>query len=123
MVSPAVKGQRASERREGDYFESTGTDTRDVGTRMDGRTVSQAVQKELSDMIQILFYKRLRELREEFGLSIPDLARIVHVEPNTVTHWENDHCRTSYDTLALLAEIFHTTTDYLIGVSDERNRR
>lgn len=74
-------------------------------------------------MIQIKFAERLKQLREERGMTTVELAKIMNVTPNTITHWENDHCRTGFDTLALLAEIFHTTTDYLIGLTDERSRK
>lgn len=74
-------------------------------------------------MIQIKFARRLRELREEHELKKSELARIIHVRPEAISHWEKDYCRTDYETLALLAEIFHTTTDYLIGLTDERNIR
>ena len=74
-------------------------------------------------MIQIKFADRLRELREAAGLRKCELARMLHVSPPAISQWESDWCRPSYDTLAILAEIFHTTTDYLIGLTDERNRR
>lgn len=74
-------------------------------------------------MIQIKFSKRLRALREERGMKQCILARRLNVSPNAICQWEHDHCRPDYDTLAVIAEIFFTTTDYLIGVTDERNRR
>ena len=74
-------------------------------------------------MIQIKFTERLRTLREDQGISQASLARYLHVTPSSICQWERGYCRHDYDTLAILAEIFHTTTDYLIGLTDERKRR
>lgn len=74
-------------------------------------------------MIQIKFAERLRALREDRGMKQVFLAKRLHVTPNSICQWERGHCRPDYDTLAILAEIFHTTTDYLIGVTDERSRK
>lgn len=69
-------------------------------------------------MIQIKFADRLRKLREAAGLRKCDLARMIHVSPPAISQWESDWCRPSYDTLAILAEIFHTTTYYGSSVYD-----
>ena len=74
-------------------------------------------------MIAVKFAKRLRELREERGMKRSELAGLVGYSYTTVYQWEHDTCRADYDTLAILADIFYTTTDYLIGITDERSRR
>ena len=74
-------------------------------------------------MIQIKTHKRIRDLRQERHLKQCDLAKLMNVSAAVICHWENDRSRPDLDSLAELAEIFHTTTDYLIGVTDERNRR
>ena len=73
-------------------------------------------------MIQIKTSARIRSLRKEQGMKQTKLANRLGVTPNCLCQWEHDHSRPSFEDLAMIAEIFHTTTDYLIGVTDERNR-
>lgn len=89
---------------------------------MDGRTVPQTVQKELY-MMQILFSDRLRGLLAEYDMKQVVLARKLNVNESLVSLYVNAHRLPTVETLALIAEIFHTTTDYLIGLTDERNRK
>lgn len=74
-------------------------------------------------MIMIKFAERLKKLRKERGMKQVFLAKKLQVTQSSVCQWERGHRRPDYETLAVLAEIFFTTTDYLIGVTDERNGR
>lgn len=74
-------------------------------------------------MIMIKFAERLKKLRKERGMKQVFLAKKLQVTQSNVCQWERGHRRPDYETLAVLAEIFFTTTDYLIGVTDERNGR
>ena len=73
-------------------------------------------------MIQILIAQRIRQLREEYDISKAEIARLLNYGKSSICQWESGHCRPNYETLAELAQIFHTTTDYLIGLTNERNR-
>jgi transcriptional regulator with XRE-family HTH domain len=68
--------------------------------------------------MKILFDKRIRELRIEKGLRQSDIAAQLGVTPATVTRWENKTQEPDYLTLALLAQFFDVTTDYLLGLED-----
>lgn len=74
-------------------------------------------------MIQILFYKRLRSLLEETGMKQVFLAKKMNVTETAVSRWVNGERIPKVEDMALIAEIFHTTTDYLIGLTDERERK
>ena len=74
-------------------------------------------------MIQILLAQRIRQLREEYDISRAEIARLLSYDKSTVCQWERGHCRPNYETLAELAQIFHTTTDFLIGATDERSMK
>ena len=50
------------------------------------------------------------------------LGQLLGYKNTSICQWESGYCRPCYETLALIAEIFFTTTDYLIGYTDERNR-
>lgn len=68
--------------------------------------------------MKILFSKRIKELRIEKQLRQSDIARAIGVTPATVTRWENDTQEPDYLTLALLAQFFDVSTDYLLGLED-----
>lgn len=74
-------------------------------------------------MIQIKLYKRINQLRQERGMKQCELAKRLNVSAAVVSHRESGRSRPDIDSLAELAEIFHTTTDYLIGLTDERSRK
>ena len=72
-------------------------------------------------MIQIKIQTRLQQLRNEYGAKRKDVvAMMPGYSVNNLSQWECGHCRPSYEALADLAQIYHTTTDYLIGLTDER---
>jgi len=66
--------------------------------------------------MEILFGKRLRDLRQEKGLRQSDVARHLEVSSATVTRWENGKQQPDYLVLAKLAKFFGVTADYLLGL-------
>ena len=68
--------------------------------------------------MKILFNIKIRELRLEKGLRQSDIAKYLKVTPATVTRWENNTQEPDYNTLALLAQFFEVSTDYLLGLED-----
>lgn len=55
--------------------------------------------------------------RKELELTQDKLAELLGVTAQAVSKWENDQSCPDITTLPKLAEIFHTTTDELLGVS------
>lgn len=71
---------------------------------------------EANEKVNILFGKRLRELREEKGLLQEDVGIWFNMRKSTVSQWENG--RLPHATIiAELAKKFNVTTDYLLGLS------
>ena len=64
---------------------------------------------------------RLKELRKEQGLSQLLFAKKINVAQNTVSNWENGIRMMDLTTATQIAKYFNVSTDYLLGVSDERN--
>lgn len=60
---------------------------------------------------------RIREHREVAGLSQAELARRVYVSRQTIGNWESGRTLADVQSLALLAQVFDTTVDALIGKS------
>lgn len=65
---------------------------------------------------------RVASRRKQAGLSQTELAEKLMVGQNTVSKYERDMTDPSAETLALMAGILDTTTDYLLGLTDYPER-
>ncbi len=65
-----------------------------------------------------IFCERLRDLREEKGLSINNLAKELKVSHSTIIRWENGEQVPNIDYLLLIANYFKVSADYLIGLEN-----
>lgn len=59
--------------------------------------------------------KNLQKLRLERNLGQEELAEILNVSRQTITNWENETARPSYEKLIEIADFFNVPIDYLIG--------
>ncbi|RII32566.1 XRE family transcriptional regulator [Clostridium chromiireducens] len=66
------------------------------------------------------FPTRLKELREEKGLLGKEFAKIMSVEPATVTNWEKGNRFPKDDVLVKIADYFDCSTDYLLGRTNDK---
>ena len=64
---------------------------------------------------------RLKELRIEKGLLQSDIARIIKKSDRIVGFYESGDRDMNTETLAILADYFNVSIDYLLGKSDIRN--
>lgn len=62
---------------------------------------------------------RIKALRTERDLSIGQLALYASVDGGTLSRLENGKVTTSADKLAEIARALRTTTDYLLGLSND----
>ena len=69
-------------------------------------------------MGNLIFSKRIKELRENKGLSMDQLASELGVTKSRVNMWENNGTIPRGEVLIQLARFFHVTTDYLLGNDD-----
>ena len=60
--------------------------------------------------------KRIAELRTARGWTQVDLAKRLNITKQTASNWENENIQPSIEMLIRLANLFHTTTDYLLGL-------
>ena len=63
-----------------------------------------------------IFCERLKDLREEKGLSISALAKELKVDHSSIVRWEKGERVPSIDNLYIIAKFFNVTADYLIGL-------
>ncbi len=68
---------------------------------------------------QILFGRRLRELRESFGEKQPALAEVLGVTVPQVSDLENGKKGTTLPKFSLICEHYNVSADYLLGLTDE----
>lgn len=62
---------------------------------------------------------RLRDMREDMDLTQTELAESLHIKQNTYSQYENGQRGVPIDILIKLSEIFNTSVDYILGLTDE----
>jgi transcriptional regulator with XRE-family HTH domain len=68
-----------------------------------------------------IFARRLKELREEKGLTHKALALELGLNGKSATaNCEKGIREPEYEIFVKMAKIFNTTTDYLLGITDKR---
>jgi len=70
-----------------------------------------------------IFSKRLVALRKSFNVSQSVLAEAIGVNRTTITHMEKGIRACSVEVLCILADYFDVSLDYLVGRSDDPQRR
>lgn len=63
------------------------------------------------------FPEILKMLREKYGYSQKQLADVLHVSKNSVSHYELGVCMPSIDIIISIADVFDVSIDYLLGRS------
>lgn len=63
--------------------------------------------------------ERIRYLRKRSHMTQTDLALRMNVTRSGVNAWEMGISKPTLDNLTYLSKIFHTTTDYLLGIEQK----
>mgnify|MGYP003309124843 CR=1 FL=1 len=63
----------------------------------------------------MLIGKRIKDMRLEKGMSQQELGDMIGVTKVSICGYENGTRTPSLETFCILADIFETTTDYLLG--------
>lgn len=66
------------------------------------------------------FGKKLKELRQNAGLTQQQLADKLWVTKTTVSYYELSDRNPSPEILIKIAKAFHVSTDYLLGLEDKQ---
>ncbi|MBE6985678.1 MAG: helix-turn-helix transcriptional regulator [Ruminococcaceae bacterium] len=64
-------------------------------------------------------YQRIRDQREDHDLLQKDLADYLQCTQVCYSNYENGKRDIPTEVLILLAKFYHTSTDYLLGLTDE----
>jgi transcriptional regulator with XRE-family HTH domain len=73
--------------------------------------------------LEKVFAARLRQLREDAGLGVRELARILGMSCAAISYYENLKRIPDIVTAKKIADYFNTTCDYLVGLTDERYKK
>lgn len=64
--------------------------------------------------------KRIKDLREDKDLSQTNLAKILNMAQTTYSGYETGNRNIPNDLLIKLALFYETSTDYILGITNER---
>ncbi len=64
-----------------------------------------------------MFGKILKDLRTRNNLSQKDLAKALYLSNSSISHYENNRCMPSRETVEAVAQYFNVSTDYLLDSS------
>ena len=64
------------------------------------------------------YYRRIRELREDHDLTQRQLAEMLHMPQPQYFRYEQGYRDIPTDILIELANIYQTSTDYILGLTD-----
>lgn len=67
-----------------------------------------------------MFSERIKELRKSFGMNQIQFGRKLCVTKQCISNWENGNIMPSIDMLIRIAATFSVSTDYLLGLEDQR---
>lgn len=64
-------------------------------------------------------YERIRNMREDRDLTQSQMADVLHIHQTTYSDYETGNLNIPIPILTQIADLFETSTDYLIGRTDE----
>ena len=68
------------------------------------------------------FAERIKQLRAETKLSSEEFARKIYFNTKTVQLWEKGNVRPCTDALIIISKTFRVSADWLLGLSDRKER-
>ena len=64
---------------------------------------------------------RLKDLREDADITQKEIAAYLNIKQNTYSQYENGQRQLPIDILIALAKFYKTSTDYILGLTNETN--
>ena len=72
--------------------------------------------------IRLTFQERLKDLRTERGMTLSDLESATGISRSSLGKYESDDCKeVSHASIVTLAKYYGVTSDYLLGLSENKN--
>lgn len=66
-----------------------------------------------------MYGKRIKECRNEKGLTQTELAEKLSTTQSTIGKYEREELQPNIETLILICKIFEVSSDYILGLEDE----
>lgn len=66
--------------------------------------------------------QRLRDLREDKDMTQQDVAKILNISQRTYSGYETGSRMIPYTCIIELAKFYNTTTDYILGLTNNPNK-
>ena len=66
---------------------------------------------------------RIKELREMFNMNQDELGKKLNVQAAAISKYENGRVPLTDDTIKSLCEIFQVSSDYILGLSNDKERK
>lgn len=66
-----------------------------------------------------IFGKRMKELREERGLTQTEVAKSLGTSKQNISKWERNRIEPDQKTMLFIAQFFNVSMDYLFGLKDD----
>lgn len=65
------------------------------------------------------FPQKLKEERKKRGYTQEEMAKLLAIGQSAYAKWENGRTEPTLENVVKLAKLFKTTTDFLLGVTDD----
>jgi transcriptional regulator with XRE-family HTH domain len=65
--------------------------------------------------------KRIRDLREDHDLTQEELSKMLNITQRTYSYYETGGRSVPIDIICDLANIYHTSADYILDLTDNKN--
>ena len=69
-----------------------------------------------------MIYRNIRALREDHDLTQKQLCAFLHCSQQVYSNYELGQRDIPTDILIRLADFYHVSTDYILGLTDNKNR-
>lgn len=67
-----------------------------------------------------MFSYRLKQLREDLGITQDELAKMLNLTQSTIAYYENGRKMPTLENAIIITKLFNTSLDYLVGISNCR---
>ena len=65
-----------------------------------------------------MYGQRIKEIRQEKGLTQSQLAEMLSTTQSTVGKYEREEIQLTVDTIIKICKVFEVSADYLLGITD-----
>ena len=69
-----------------------------------------------------MVFKRIRELREDSDLTQTEIGKALNLTQRAYAYYESGERTVTPEVLIKLAKYYDTTVDYILGLTDKRNK-